>query len=56
VSKQYKELADGGQLGEQERGLYEQRVELVRQLGWAHWESHLRAAKHALYPAKYSLF
>ena len=47
---------ESGQLGDQERALYEQRLEIIRQLGWAHWESLLGTAKHAVYPAKYALF
>jgi len=56
ANKHYKELTESGQLGDQERSLYEQRLELIHELGWTHWETLLRAAKPALYPSRYVLF
>lgn len=56
TTKGHKELAEGGQLGEHERALYEERLQLVHALGWAHWEDLLRAARHVLYPRAYPPF
>lgn len=54
--KARKELVESGQLGEQERSLFEETLQLVSALGWTHWEAVLRANRNLLYPPDYLLF